>query len=260
LVEIKRDIGDILGFGLNKCLDSGHIFIESVKAASLAERCGALHVGDLLLAVNSKSVSKLDVDEVTQLIRSPPEVKIVQLEVLPSMLYHRNRSSMPSPMRTRAALTPFANKRRSYTRFQSLTDIDRPLLRERRKFVTFTVDLQAEGGPLGLTLASEGNAETPGPLYISAVNSGGLADRTKAIQVNDQLMEVNGHPVQGKCLNEVIPLLHTDQDAGVKLKLARLISIPERPELYSLTSARRNSGESVYARKPPLPSPSPNRY
>ena len=40
LVEIKRDIGDILGFGLNKCLDSGHIFIESVKAASLAERCG----------------------------------------------------------------------------------------------------------------------------------------------------------------------------------------------------------------------------
>ena len=40
LVEIKRDIGDILGFGLNKCLDSGHIFIESVKAASLAERYG----------------------------------------------------------------------------------------------------------------------------------------------------------------------------------------------------------------------------
>ena len=38
LVEIKRDIGDILGFGLNKCQDSGHIFIESVKAASLAER------------------------------------------------------------------------------------------------------------------------------------------------------------------------------------------------------------------------------
>ena len=33
LVEIKRDVGDMLGFGLNKCLDSGHIFIESVKAA-----------------------------------------------------------------------------------------------------------------------------------------------------------------------------------------------------------------------------------
>lgn len=89
LVEIKRDVGDILGFGINKCIDSGHIFIESVKAASLAERCGALNVGDLLMAINGRSVARLDVEQVTQLIRSPPEVRIVQLEVLPSLLYNR---------------------------------------------------------------------------------------------------------------------------------------------------------------------------
>ena len=89
LVEIKRDVGDMLGFGLNKCLDSGHIFIESVKAASLAERSGALHVGDLLLAVNGKSINRMDVEQVTSLIRAPPEARMVQLEVLPSLLYHR---------------------------------------------------------------------------------------------------------------------------------------------------------------------------
>lgn len=89
LVEIKRDVGDILGFGLNKCPDSGHIFIESVKAASLAERCGALNVGDLLLAVNGKSIARMEVEKVTQIIRSPPEVRVVQLEVLPSLIYHR---------------------------------------------------------------------------------------------------------------------------------------------------------------------------
>lgn len=89
LVEIRRDVGDILGFGLNKCMDSGHIFIESVKAASLAERCGALNVGDLLLAVNGKSVGRLDVEQVTRIIRSPPEIKVISLEVLPSLLYHR---------------------------------------------------------------------------------------------------------------------------------------------------------------------------
>ena len=100
-------------------------------------------------------------------------------------------------MRTRAAMTPhqhnFNAKRRSCSRFQSLTEIDRPnnnlsLNKERKKFVTFTVDLQSEGQPLGLTLASEAAADVPGPLYISAVSSGGLADRTKAIQVNDQLV------------------------------------------------------------------------
>ena len=96
-------------------------------------------------------------------------------------------------MRTRAALTPHQHnfaKRRSCSRFQSLTEIDRPNLslnKERKKFVTFTVDLQSEGQPLGLTLASEVSADAPGPLYISAVSPGGLADRTKAIQVNDQL-------------------------------------------------------------------------
>ena len=268
LVEIKRDIGDILGFGLNKDIDSGHIFIESVKAASLAERCGALNVGDLLLAVNGKSIARMEIEQVTALIKSPPEVKIMQLEVLPSMLYyHRNRSSLPSPMRTRAAMTPHQHsfaKRRSCSRFQSLTDIDKPNImpKERKKFVTFTVDLQAEGQPLGMTLASESSGpDTPGPLYISGVSPGGLADRTKAIQVNDQLVEVNSIGVQGKSLNEVIPMLQ-DQDL-VKLKLARLISIPERPDLYSRRlsgEARRLSGESVYARKPPLPSPSPNKY
>ena len=56
---------------------------------SLAERCGALHVGDLLLAVNGKSINRMDVEQVTALIRAPPEARMVQLEVLPSLLYHR---------------------------------------------------------------------------------------------------------------------------------------------------------------------------
>ena len=54
-----------------------------------------------------------------------------------------------------------------------------------------------------------------------------------------------------------------DPDNGIKLKLARLISIPERPELYALTARRNSNGnnnnDGIYARKPPLPSPSPNR-
>ena len=89
-------------------------------------------------------------------------------------------------MRTRAALTPHTNnfaKRRSCSRFQSLTDIDRPggggngnanqgISKERKKFVTFTVDLLSEGEPLGMTLASDTSAETPGPIYISAVTPG----------------------------------------------------------------------------------------
>ena len=53
-----------LGFGINRCLETGNIYIESVKAASLADRCGALHVGDIVLGVNGYTISKLDVEKV----------------------------------------------------------------------------------------------------------------------------------------------------------------------------------------------------
>ena len=63
-------------------------------------------------------------------------------------------------------------------------------------------------------------------------------------------VEVNGVSIQSKSLNEVVPLLQNPsdlssiQDQGIKLKLARLISIPERPELYALTARRNSNGES----------------
>ena len=62
-------------------------------------------------------------------------------------------------------------------------------------------------------------------------------------------VEVNGVSIQSKSLNEVVPLLQNTpdqsiQDQGIKLKLARLISIPERPELYALTARRNSNGES----------------
>ena len=34
LVEIRRDVGDIVGFGLNVDPGSGHVFVESIKQVS----------------------------------------------------------------------------------------------------------------------------------------------------------------------------------------------------------------------------------
>ena len=40
--------------------------------ASLSDRCGALHVGDLLLAVSGVNVAQLELERVTDLIRGDP--------------------------------------------------------------------------------------------------------------------------------------------------------------------------------------------
>ncbi len=51
LVEIRRDdqeceedSGGVIGVGINKCADSGHVYVESVKQASLADRSVLGHV------------------------------------------------------------------------------------------------------------------------------------------------------------------------------------------------------------------------
>jgi len=38
----------------------------------LSDRCGALHVGDILRGVNGVNVALLDIDQVTELIRGDP--------------------------------------------------------------------------------------------------------------------------------------------------------------------------------------------
>ena len=47
-----------------RCQDTRAIIIESMKQASLADRCGALHVGDILLSVGGIPLSRLTVDQV----------------------------------------------------------------------------------------------------------------------------------------------------------------------------------------------------
>jgi len=272
LVEIFRDQGDLLGLGLSRCHDTQAIIIESMKQASLADRCGALHVGDILLAVGGQSLGRSTVDEVTDLIRDQIGHS-VQLEVLPGALA-RNRSSirqsLPSPcfstMQRRFRGGPARSQERlprqmSHSSLLELRGFAKQKERERKKYVSFTVELDRTGGPIGITLAtedSEDNAEKVAPILISSMTEGGLAQRTKAILLRDELVEVNGVNVKGKSLSEAIPLL---QNAGslVKLKLTRVVTIPERD--FRNTSFRlppcspRPTPSPIYAPLQPAPSP-----
>ena len=273
MVEIFREPGDILGVGLSRsvdrryccisivhlcktkylfrCNDTQAIIIESMKQASLADRCGALHVGDILLSVAGRPVARCSVDQVTELIRDTAG-PVARLEVLPGAVARTRasvRASLPSPcfstMQRRAGRGQHqARPQERLPRQLSHNNLfelrgggggGRQREKERKKYVSFTVELDRAGGPLGITLATEESSEggeeaapprTP-PILISSMAEGGLAHTTRAIQLRDELVEVNGTNVKGKTLKEAIPLL---QNAGnlVKLKLTRVVTIPER--------------------------------
>ncbi|XP_042191192.1 glutamate receptor-interacting protein 1 isoform X8 [Callorhinchus milii] len=94
LVEVAKTPGSCLGIALTTSLycNKQVIVIDKIKAASIADRCGALHVGDHILSIDGTSMEYCTLAEATQLLASTCEH--VKLELLP---YHQTRLALKGP-------------------------------------------------------------------------------------------------------------------------------------------------------------------
>uniref|UniRef100_A0A672PM75 Glutamate receptor-interacting protein 2-like n=1 Tax=Sinocyclocheilus grahami TaxID=75366 RepID=A0A672PM75_SINGR len=92
-VDIARSAGSVLGLSLTTSLyrNKQVITIQKIKPASVADRCGALHVGDILLAIDGMSTEHCSLMEAQQLLSSSSE--LTKLEILPSQHLRVQRSS-----------------------------------------------------------------------------------------------------------------------------------------------------------------------
>ncbi|GFS58903.1 glutamate receptor-interacting protein 1 [Nephila pilipes] len=127
LVEIDRTPGCSLGINLSCLSVPEHaIVIESIRQASIAERCGALHVGDHVLAIDGIKVDLMTSAEAMQLLRSSVG-QTMKLEILPvsqiaictSMDPYLKRGIVST--RYSAARTSFANS--CYNTLSSLGEL-----------------------------------------------------------------------------------------------------------------------------------------
>ncbi|XP_007903150.1 glutamate receptor-interacting protein 1 isoform X3 [Callorhinchus milii] len=98
LVEVAKTPGSCLGIALTTSLycNKQVIVIDKIKAASIADRCGALHVGDHILSIDGTSMEYCTLAEATQLLASTCEH--VKLELLP---YHQTRLALKGPEHVR---------------------------------------------------------------------------------------------------------------------------------------------------------------
>lgn len=87
--------------------------------------------------------------------------------------------------------------------------------------LVMNVRLEANGGPLGITLS--GSEDSQKPISISAVIEGGIAHSSGQIMTGDCLLAINGESVQAKPLSHATKLL---QHLGniVDLKISRNIN------------------------------------
>ncbi|XP_072438790.1 glutamate receptor-interacting protein 2 isoform X2 [Chiloscyllium punctatum] len=91
LVEITKTPGCTLGMSLSSGTHRNKqvIVLDKIKAASIVDRCGALHVGDHILSIDGMSTEHCTVLEATQLLSSTSDN--VKLEILP---VHQGRLSL----------------------------------------------------------------------------------------------------------------------------------------------------------------------
>ncbi|OCT87494.1 hypothetical protein XELAEV_18021188mg [Xenopus laevis] len=94
LVEVAKTPGSNLGVALTTSMyyNKQVIVIDKIKSASIADRCGALHIGDHILSVDGTSMEYCTLAESTQLLASTTEH--VKLEILP---YHQTRLALKGP-------------------------------------------------------------------------------------------------------------------------------------------------------------------
>ncbi|XP_071550791.1 glutamate receptor-interacting protein 2 isoform X2 [Panulirus ornatus] len=83
LVEIERAAGTSLGITLTHAHpEPNAIVIETIRTASIAERCGALAVNDIVAAIDGTRLDQMTVAEAAQLLKSAPGSHVT-LEIIP---------------------------------------------------------------------------------------------------------------------------------------------------------------------------------
>ncbi|KAK9722887.1 PDZ domain [Popillia japonica] len=100
LVEIDRQVNEDLGLMLSNCCDfagdeimTAGVYIANIIPASTADRCGALNVGDQLLAIDDVSLEEWNggPDDAERLLRDATKLQILPYHTfqrIPSRNYH----------------------------------------------------------------------------------------------------------------------------------------------------------------------------
>uniref|UniRef100_A0A674B0N0 Glutamate receptor interacting protein 2a n=1 Tax=Salmo trutta TaxID=8032 RepID=A0A674B0N0_SALTR len=244
LVEIVKCPAASLGVSLATAVyrNKQVIVIDKIKQASVVERCGALHIGDLILSIDGTSTEHCSLMEATQLLAQTSD--IVKLEILPanqSRLHMKPQdtalvcggfspsstatsgysssqgsSTLPCPIPPVAPTSPHSttHKRcqRSKEHKSSLSLASSSVGPGGKVVHVETSDVVLRGDPLlGFGVQLQGGVfatETlSAPPVIRFIEPDSPAERCGLLQVGDRLLLINRIPTEDGTLEEANQLL-----------------------------------------------------
>ncbi|XP_068848574.1 inaD-like protein isoform X2 [Capricornis sumatraensis] len=217
-VELIND-GSGLGFGIVGGKSSG-VVVRTIVPGGLADRDGRLKTGDHILKIGGTNVQGMTSEQVAQVLRNcGNSVRMLvardpvgEISITP-----------PTPAALPVALPAVANRSPSS---------DNSTL-----FETYDVELiKKDGQSLGIRIVGYVGTSQTGEasgIYVKSIIPGSAAYHNGQIQVNDQIVAVDGVNIQGFANQDVVEVL---RNAGqvvhltlVRRKTSLSASLPEGP-------------------------------
>ncbi|XP_067420179.1 glutamate receptor-interacting protein 1 isoform X3 [Emydura macquarii macquarii] len=250
LVEVAKTPGAALGVALttSMCCNKQVIVIDKIKSASIADRCGALHVGDHILSIDGTSMEYCTLAEATQFLANTADN--VKLEILP---HHQTRLALKGPEHAALVSSSFSPTSMSAYSLSSLNMSTLPrsrystsprgtMMRRRMKKKDFKSSLSLASSTVGLagqvvhtettevTLTADpivgfgiqlqgsvfATETLSSPPLISYIESDSPAERCGVLQIGDRVMAINGIPTEDSTFEEANQLL---RDSSITSKV-----------------------------------------
>uniref|UniRef100_A0A3P9AYD6 Membrane-associated guanylate kinase, WW and PDZ domain-containing protein 1 n=1 Tax=Maylandia zebra TaxID=106582 RepID=A0A3P9AYD6_9CICH len=198
--------------------------IGRIIGGSPTDRCGLLHVGDRISAVNGRSIIELSHNDIVQLIKEAGNV--VTLTVVPEDEY-KGPPSGASSAKQSPALQHRAMGQRSALQDEkegvNWSDHKTLSLGETGTLcvtgpnqVRGCLTVELERGPRGFGFSLRGGTEYNMGLYILRLAEDGPAQQDGRIHVGDEIVEINREPARGISHTRAIDLI---QAGGNKVVL-----------------------------------------
>ncbi|XP_068825996.1 glutamate receptor-interacting protein 1 isoform X4 [Capricornis sumatraensis] len=249
LVEVAKTPGASLGVALttSMCCNKQVIIIDKIKSASIADRCGALHVGDHILSIDGTSMEYCTLAEATQFLANTTDQ--VKLEILP---HHQTRLALKGPDHALVS-SSFSPTSMSAYSLSSLNMGTLPrslystsprgtMMRRRLKKKDFKSSLSLASSTVGLAgqvvhtettevvltadpvtgfgIQLQGSVfatETlSSPPLISYIEADSPAERCGVLQIGDRVLAINGIPTEDSTFEEANQLL---RDSSITSKV-----------------------------------------
>uniref|UniRef100_A0A3B4V4P2 Membrane-associated guanylate kinase, WW and PDZ domain-containing protein 3 n=1 Tax=Seriola dumerili TaxID=41447 RepID=A0A3B4V4P2_SERDU len=205
--------------------------IGRIIEGSPTDRCGLLHVGDRISAVNGRSIIELSHNDIVQLIKDAGNV--VTLTVVPEDEYKGPPSGASSAKQSPALQHRAMGQRSALQDERYNLDLEEkregvnwsdhktlPLSEQGTLCVTGTnqgcLTVELERGPRGFGFSLRGGTEYNMGLYILRLAEDGPAQLDGRIHVGDEIVEINGEPARGISHTRAIELI---QAGGNKVVL-----------------------------------------